>query len=107
MAQWTMTDCDAGYPLWSNNVLGVSNTEHIYGSTTEDAFITDQIAGVFGVDTTEMGVTSGEAPGVPHAGWVLRREGTGGRAGRVHYEVLVAASSITGDGSDDTELPDS
>ena len=42
-----------------------------------------------------------------HAGWVLRREGTGGRAGRVHYETLVAMGSITGDGSDDSQLPDS
>lgn len=106
MAQWTMTDSNAGYPLWSNNVLGVSNSEHIYGSTTEDAFITDQTVGVFGVDTTEMAYANTadtEADAVPHAGWVLRREGTGGRAGRVHYEVLVAASSISGDGSDDAD----
>jgi hypothetical protein len=51
--------------------------------------------------------------GVAHAGWVLRREGTGGRAGRVHYETLVAMGSLgaqtaaygtpatTADGSDD------
>lgn len=31
------------------------------------------------------------------AGWVLRREGTGGRAGRVQFETLVAMRSITGD----------
>ena len=41
-----------------------------------------------------------------HAGWVKRTEGTGGRAGRVHYETLVAMSSITSDASDDTEFPD-
>ncbi len=35
-----------------------------------------------------------------HTGWVKRTVGTGGRAGRVHYETLVAASSITGDGED-------
>jgi len=35
-----------------------------------------------------------------HLGWVKRTVGTGGRAGRVHYETLVAASSITGDGED-------
>ena len=45
--------------------------------------------------------------GVAHAGWVRRVEGTGGRAGRVQYEVLVAGSSISGDASDDNELPDS
>ena len=35
-----------------------------------------------------------------HLGWVKRTVGTGGRAGRVHYETLVAASSISGDGED-------
>lgn len=43
--------------------------------------------------------------GVPHTGWVIRTEGSGGRAGRVHYEVLVAGH-VTGDGSDDALLPD-
>lgn len=32
--------------------------------------------------------------GVAHAGWVVRREGSGGRAGRVHYETLVAMGSL-------------
>ena len=37
---------------------------------------------------------------VAHVGWVKKTVGTGGRAGRVHYETLVAASSITGDAED-------
>ena len=57
--------------------------------------------------------------GVPHAGWVLRTEGTGGRAGRVQYEVLVAMGSLgaqtaaygtpalVADGTDDNILHDS
>ena len=44
--------------------------------------------------------------GVTHAGWVVRTEGTGGRAGRVQYETLVAMGSMSSDGSDDTVLPD-
>lgn len=44
--------------------------------------------------------------GVTHAGWVVRTEGTGGRAGRVQYETLVAMGTITGDASDDTIIPD-
>jgi hypothetical protein len=36
-----------------------------------------------------------------HAGWVLRNVGTGGRAGRVQLETLVAMGSMTGDGADD------
>jgi hypothetical protein len=39
-----------------------------------------------------------------HAGWNLRKEGSGGRAGRVHYETLVAMGSMTGDGDDDAQL---
>lgn len=39
-----------------------------------------------------------------HAGWVLRTEGTGGRAGRVQIETLVAMGSMTGDGADDTQF---
>jgi len=56
--------------------------------------------------------------GITHSGWVLRTEGTGGRAGRVQHEVLVAMGSLgkqsaaygtaatTADASDDTILPD-
>ena len=56
--------------------------------------------------------------GIAHAGWVVRREGTGGRAGRVQYETLVAMGSLgqtnakygtaatTSDAADDTFLPD-
>ena len=44
--------------------------------------------------------------GIAHAGWVVRTEGTGGRAGRVQYETLVALSTISTDGSDDNVLPD-
>jgi hypothetical protein len=42
----------------------------------------------------------------PHVGWNLKRVGTGGRAGRVQFETLVALANPTGDGSDDIALPD-
>lgn len=82
MALWTMTDDAAGKPK--------------YLSTADKAL-------TYGVDTTETGVTAG----VTHAGWVRRTVGTGGRAGRVFHETLVAASSMTGDASDDSQYPDS
>jgi len=41
-------------------------------------------------------------PSVTHAGWVVRREGTGGRAGRVHFETLVAMHSIGQNGTSAT-----
>lgn len=61
---------------------------------------------VFGVNTTETGV-SNSTQSFTHAGWVRRTTGTGGRAGRIQTEVLVAMSSITGDAPDDAEVPDS
>ena len=57
-------------------------------------------------ETATVTSVIGGTQGVAHAGWVLRTVGTGGRAGRVQYETLVASSSITGDASDDSEVPD-
>lgn len=63
-------------------------------------------------------VGGAKSRGVSHAGWVIRKEGTGGRAGRVQYETLVAMGSLgaqsapygtpasTADASDDAQLPD-
>ena len=58
--------------------------------------------------TASLGLGGGSGAGIgrkrdmqgAHLGWVKRTVGTGGRAGRVHYETLVAASSMTGDGED-------
>jgi hypothetical protein len=41
-----------------------------------------------------------------HSGWNLKTTGSGGRAGRVQIETLVAISEIKGDGSDDLTAPD-
>jgi hypothetical protein len=46
-----------------------------------------------------------QSKGITHTGWVVRTVGSGGRAGRVQNEVLVAGGIIT-DGSDDTVYPD-
>jgi len=43
---------------------------------------------------------------ITHAGWVLQTVGTGGRAGRVSFETLVAMKTISGDAADDLVLPD-
>lgn len=40
------------------------------------------------------------------AGWNVRTAGTGGRAGRVQYECIVAMRNIASDASDDSILPD-
>jgi hypothetical protein len=70
-------------------------------------------------DTATGAVTVGGvySKGVAHAGWVLRTEGSGGRAGRVQLETLVAMGSLgaqtaaygtpalVADASDDTIVP--
>jgi len=58
-----------------------------------------------GETATAAAVLSYTGHAATHAGWVLRTVGTGGRAGRVQYETLVAMGSITGD-SDDTVFKD-
>lgn len=60
-----------------------------------------------GVTATGAAVVGGaQNQGVTHAGWVVRTVGTGGRAGRVQYETLVAMGTIASDGTDDKVLPD-
>ena len=60
-----------------------------------------------GDTATANAVISGVAHGAAHSGWVLRTVGSGGRAGRVQYETLVAmGGNITTDASDDTVLKD-
>ena len=58
-----------------------------------------------GVTATVAPVLSGVHQG-DHAGWVRRIVGTGGRAGRITHETLVAMGSIAGDAADDNVMPD-
>lgn len=89
-----------------------SNSSGVRLSATAGGSAIDLTAGVSetghtltGQTATAKAVVSG-AQGVQHAGWNIRTVGTGGRAGRVQYETLVAMGSISTDASDDTELPD-
>lgn len=68
--------------------------------------VTETGHSITGQTATAAAVISGAAMKGLHAGWVLRTVGTGGRAGRVQYETLVAMGSISNDGSDDTILKD-
>jgi len=107
--------------LWGNNDdannapkfavaggLGVAvNGETLYQNTTTSAYVTNIQLGTFGVDSTEQSVDSANTGA--HAGWILRTEGTGGRAGRIFSETLVAMGSMSADqssGNDDDTLPD-
>ena len=66
-----------------------ANQTSLYDNTTPDAFIANATIGQFAVDVNEAQAN----PQIPHAGWVLKKTGSGGRAGRTTYEVLVAGGS--------------
>lgn len=83
-----------------------ANQTSLYKNVTANAFVTNEIVGQFAVDTQEMAASAPGRAKPTHSGWVLRKEGTGLRAGRVTYEVLVATGSIATDGTDDTYFPD-
>jgi len=66
------------------------------------------VVGQFFANTAEMRAAQASPGGShpQHAGWVLRHEGRGLKAGRVWYETLVAMGSSRSDASDDTYFPD-
>ena len=61
---------------------------------------------VTGTTATGFAVVGGGQNKGVTAGWNLRTAGTGGRAGRVQNECLVAMRNITSDATDDSILPD-
>jgi hypothetical protein len=107
MAQWGDTDDAANSVLWAVSQLkktaNAANRTALFGNTTANAFITNATVGQFGAGVQEV-----QANGdLTHSGWILRTEGTGGRAGRVTHEVLVAGGyTFIPDADDDAILPD-
>lgn len=93
MALWKATDASASAPT---HVVDITN-----GNTGIQSYETTPV-GVWGVDANEAIAKNVNG----HAGWVLRKVGSGGRAGRVTEETLVAMGSMTGDGADDSVYPD-
>jgi hypothetical protein len=95
------------------NAFKVSATD---GGTTVDISGTGNNAQYFELATAvatiqatavaDQGYGAGSGISATHAGWVRRTVGTGGRAGRVFTETLVAMGSMSSDASDDTVLPD-
>tara|TARA_B100000424_G_scaffold257545_1_gene238563 strand:- start:2924 stop:3907 length:984 start_codon:yes stop_codon:yes gene_type:complete len=90
------------------NTIKVAPTElaainNLPFALTDGVGASHTITGVTATATASLG--AGTDTGF-HAGWVKRTVGTGGRAGRVQYETLVAASSISGD-FEDIATPDS
>jgi hypothetical protein len=110
MAQWGNTDDAANSVIWAvsnlNKTANTANRNALFGNTTPDAYYDGVTIGQFGVDVAEMRAARASGNDRPAAsGWVLRTVGSGGRAGRVQMETLVAMRSITGD-AEDVVFPD-
>ena len=114
MSSWGNNDNAANAPYWSvNSAVAPNNPAHaaptaanvalLYGNTTVDVYTTNETVGLFMVDANEANVSGV----IASSGWNLKTEGTGGRAGRVQWETLVAMSNVASDNnSDDVTLPD-
>lgn len=106
MSQWSNTDNAANSVNWASSYVNLpantANRDALFGNTTPDAFVDGATVGVFGVGLDEVtAAREGGLPRAAHAGWVLRTVGSGGRAGRVQQEVLVAMTGgLTGDAED-------
>lgn len=109
MSQWKNDDSAANSVLWAvsqyNTPANSTTQEAFYSNTTADAFVTGATVGQYGVDVAEQAAARAAGPRAAHAGWVIKTEGSGGRAGRVTMETLVAMGSMTDDG-EDTAFPD-
>jgi hypothetical protein len=107
MSSWGNNDNAANAPYWAvNSTVAPNNPDHaapdaanvalLFANTTADAYTTGETIGLFALNNNEAEV---ERRGT-HTGWVLRTTGSGGRAGRVQEEVLVALTTVTGDNED-------
>lgn len=110
MSQWKNDDSAANSVLWGvtqyNKTPNTANRNTFFGNTTANAYSNGITVGQFGVDTSEIAATRQAGENRPaHAGWVNRIVGSGGRAGRIQHEVLVAMGSMTGD-AEDAAFPD-
>jgi len=97
----------SGFGFRANLSLGVGSTKvtgagEDYNSSTVGLTV-GGAGGTGAIVTITLDGQDGTNTG-GHAGWVVRKEGSGGRAGRVQIETLVAMGSMTGDGEDDTQF---
>ena len=98
MSSWGIADAYTAAPLWAlayvNRAPVLTNmgpidsaaVEFLFENAEADDFITGTTIGLFNL-------TSNEVLAGTHQGWVLKREGSGGRAGRITGETLVCLTS--------------
>ena len=98
MASWGKTDAYTAAPLWAlayvNRAPVLTNmgpidsaaVEFLFENAEANDYITGTTIGLFNL-------TSGQILAGTHQGWVLKREGSGGRSGRITGETLVCLTS--------------
>lgn len=90
--------------LWNNIDDDASKPKYLSDTLVNDQSVSDKDA-TLGVDVVEANLSA--AKGINTPGWVTYRTYTDGNGNTRHKaETLVAFSTITGDASDDTVLPD-
>jgi len=104
MSLWKSQDAASNAPVWTvaSGYGSSANGFTLYENT--DLSVAGGI-GIYGVDTTEARIATGEGKDVAHAGWNLRRVGEGGIATITANTSAVATNSyltITGGGTGNT-----
>jgi hypothetical protein len=98
------------YYIKTSNTTAVTLTTAPNGDTIDlTKGLTETGHSLTGETATAVAVLTGRGyiDGAAHTGWVLRTVGTGGRAGRVQYETLVAfGGNFSTDASDDAIIHD-
>lgn len=85
----------ASFFVVSANSTGIKLASSVGGSAINiTAGVSETGHSLTGQTAVAVAVVSGAQSKVAHAGWNLRTVGTGGRAGRVHNETLVAMGSM-------------
>ena len=91
MSSHTNVDEAAGAPLWAVEAIRKAKTNanrtDLFNDATANNFISGVTIGLFNYKDSET--TSAMA----HAGWNLKTTGSGGRAGRVSHECLIALTN--------------
>lgn len=102
--QWGNVDNAANSVSWVlhqlNKEISSDNKTELFQNTTPDVYASGANIGLFGVSAGEQQAIPSGSPRPTHSGWVLRTEGSGGRAGRVTYETMIAMRSLSDDGED-------
>ena len=92
MSSHTNKDEAAGAPLWATAAIrketSSANRTDLFNDANANGFITGITMGLFNYKDSEVAANK-----VAHAGWNLKTTGSGGRAGRVSHECLIALTN--------------